>query len=149
MDTVIPMWFRGLEVTLLGFLFSFFYLKYGLLTVIVAHYLFDAFWTNSAYLLGQTTPFLFYSSIAVLALPLIFGIIAFIINRSDEERAMIWKLNKHQVYNIEILKTFLNDKNMLKNKNEEDLHKLKKGIISNGWDIAVVEMAFDDILKQT
>lgn len=145
---VFPMWFRGLEVTILGFFLSFIYLRYGIISVIVAHYVFDVFWTSSAYLLGQSTPYLFYSALSVLLLPLGFGIIAYIMNRPEQERAMTWRLTKHQIYNLGILKNFLLQERLLDAKNGKELTVLKKEIISHGWDIAVVELAFEDILTK-
>jgi len=145
---VFPMWFRGLEVTCLGLFLSFIYLKYGIIPVIVAHYLFDAFLGSSAYLLGHSNAYLFNGSIFILALPLIFGIIAYILNRPEDERNMTWKLSKHQRYNLEILKHYITNKGLLNNKSEDDLSQLKEEIMSHGWDIAVVEIALRDLKAQ-
>jgi hypothetical protein len=145
---VFPMWFRGLEVTCLGLFLSFIYLRYGIIPVIVAHYLFDVFWGSSAYLLGHSTGYLFTSSIFILSLPLIFGIIAYILNKPEDERDMTWKLTRHQLYNLEILKHYITDKQILSNKSQEELGQLKKEIMSHGWDIAVVEKVLKDIQSQ-
>lgn len=140
---VFPMWFRGVEVTCLGLFLSFVYLNFGIVPVIVGHYLFDVFWNCSEYLVGTSQPFYYFNSLGVLVLPLIFAFIAFIINRKEEVRPMRWHLNKHQLYNLEILKAFIRDK-------AEDFHgkdpeRIKEEISSHGWDVAVVEVALDDM----
>lgn len=139
---VFPMWFRGIEVTFLGFFLSFMFLRYGIIPVIVGHFLFDVFWQGSGYLLNPANNFYFYSSLSVLLVPLVLGIIAFLINRAQELKPMRWYLNRHQRYNLEILKTFLQvNREQFKNKSNEDI---KKEIASCGWDIAVIETALDD-----
>jgi len=142
---VFPMWFRGLEVTCLGLFLSWIYLRYGIICVIVAHYVFDVFWAGSSYLLGKSSPYLFYGTLTVLLLPFLLGVIAFLRNKKEEERDMAWRLTKHQRYNLNILKDYLKDKKLLVNKSEEELQALKKEIMSHGWDIAVVELAFNEI----
>jgi len=144
---VFPVWFRGLEVTCLGVFLVFIYLKFGFIPVIVGHYLFDAFWNSSGYIFGTSTPFYFYSSISVLLLPLGLGMIAFSLNKRQEEKALRWHLNKHQLYNLEVLKAFLNT-------NRDDLtgkspDQIKKEITVHGWDPAIVEVALEDFLRSS
>lgn len=139
---VFPMWFRGLEVTCLGLFLSFVYLRYGIIPVLVAHFLFDVFWSSSAYLLGQSTPYHFYSALGVLFLPILFAILAYVKNRPETERPLRWQLNRHQIYNLEVLKKFLKSTPHLKNKSKEEV---KEEIIAHGWDIAVVEIALKDL----
>ena len=139
---VFPMWFRGLEVSLLGILLAWIYLKYGIVPVIVAHYLFDVFWVSSSYLLGQSTPGLFLSCLATLLIPLAFGLAAAWVNRPEDERPLRWLLNKHQQFNLNVLRSFLAGNPGLR---EKSGGALKKEIISHGWDTAVVEIALDDI----
>jgi hypothetical protein len=139
---VFPMWFRGLEVTAMGLFLCFVYLRFGILATITAHYLFDVFWGSSAYLLGSAPAGMFYSSIAILLLPLVWAIAAYIINKPNEERPLRWKLSRHQVYNLEILKHYLKDKNLLASRTPE---QLKHEIASHGWDLAVVEIALEDL----
>ncbi|MCK5580421.1 MAG: CPBP family intramembrane metalloprotease [Candidatus Omnitrophica bacterium] len=141
---VFPMWFRGLEVTCLGLFLSFVYLRYGIIPVIIAHFLFDVFWSSAAYLLGTSPAYHFYSSLAVLLLPLAIGGIAYFMNRPVKERTLGWQLNKHQKYNLNILKEFLRNHHCLAN---ADPDEIKKEIISHGWDLAVVEMAIKDITE--
>jgi len=138
---VFPMWFRGIEVSCLGFFLSFVYLKYGLIPVIVAHYLFDVFWASSGYLFGQTQSFNFYSSLGVLFLPLSIAGVAFLFNKKENEQPMRWHLSKHQEFNLQVLKSFLkSQENRFKAKSKEEI---KKEIASHGWDIAVVEVALE------
>ena len=140
---VYPMWFRGVEVTILGFVFSFFYLQYGLIVVLVAHYLFDAFWSSSGYLLGShVQPIDFYGSLIVMLLPLFFALVAFYLNRPDVERVACWKLNKNQLFNLNILRAYLavNQESFSKKATQD----LREELASHGWDIAVVEEALKD-----
>jgi len=118
------------------------FLRFGIIPVIVGHYLFDAFWNSAGYIMGETEPLYFWSCLAVLLLPIILSIIAFIANRSDEPRPMRWRLNKHQIYNLGILKEYLHyHPEIFTNRSKSEL---KKEISSHGWDIAVVDMAIED-----
>jgi len=140
---VFPMWFRGIEVTCLGLFLSYIYLRHGIIAVITAHYLFDTFWHSAGYLLGHPKPFYFYSAVFILILPCLFGLIAFILNKPDDEQPMRWRLNKHQIFNLEILKTFLNThQKELTHKTPE---QIKQKIASHGWDMAVVERAVEEM----
>ncbi len=142
---VFPMWFRGLEVTCMGLFLSFVYLRYGIIAVITAHYLFDVFWGSSAYILGKSPASLFYGSWTILILPLIFAIISYLINKKVLERPLRWKLSVHQMFNLEILKEYLTRHNLLAQKPVE---QLKHEIASHGWDLAVVEIAIEDLTKK-
>ena len=141
---VYPMWFRGIEVSCLGFFLSYIFLRFGLIATITAHYLFDVFWGTSPYLLGKSDPSLFLSSLAVLLLPLAWAIAAYIRNQPSEERPLRWLLNKHQSFNLDVLKNYLRKDNTLLQKEEKDL---KKELVDHGWDLAVVEIALEDIKK--
>jgi len=141
---VYPMWFRGVEVTCLGLLLSFIYLRFGIIPVIVAHYLFDVFWSTSGYLLGKSIAFDYYSAIFVLAIPLIYAVIAFFLNRVEIEGKLEWRLNKHQLYNLQVLREYLHaHPELFKNKTKREL---KDEIILHGWDVAVVEIAFKEMV---
>ncbi|MCB9757426.1 MAG: CPBP family intramembrane metalloprotease [Candidatus Omnitrophica bacterium] len=142
---VFPMWFRGLEVTCLGLFLSYIYLRFGILAVITTHYLFDVFWGSSAYLLGKAPATQFYGSLIVLSLPMLWAIIAFFINKEVIARQLCWKLNVHQLFNLKILKEYLKNTNLL---NEKPADQLKHEIANHGWDLAVVEMAIDDLTKK-
>ena len=80
----------------------------------------------------------------MLLLPLAIGGIAYFMNRPVKERTLGWQLNKHQKYNLNILKEFLRNHHCLAN---ADPDEIKKEIISHGWDLAVVEMAIKDITE--
>lgn len=144
---IFPVWFRGLEVTCLGLFISYIYLTFGIIPVIVGHFLFDAFWNSAGYIFGTSMPFYFYTAIAVLLLPLGLGIIAFIMNRKEEDKPLRWRLNKHQLYNLEILKAFLDaNRDTFAHKSQD---QMKKEIAAHGWDPAVVEVALEDFLGRS
>ncbi len=138
---VYPRWFRGIEVSLLGLFLSFIYLRFGIIPVIVGHYLFDVFWNSAEYFIGTTKSFYFIGALSLILLPGIIALIAFVINKPEDMKPMRWKLSKHQKYNLRILRTFLDvHKDEFKNMNKEDI---KKEISSHGWDTAVVDMALE------
>lgn len=139
---IFPTWFRGIEVSLLGIIFCFFYFRYGIICVLTAHFVFDVFWNVSAFIVGKTSFFNFSSSIFVLLIPLIYGLIAFLLNRPEQERKLCWKLNKHQLFNLDIIQNYLTqNKDQLQNKSYDDLKDL---FTSRNWDIAVVETALEN-----
>ena len=137
---VFPMWFRGIEVTCLGLFLSWVYMNYGIIPVLVAHYAFDVFWSSASYLLGTTHPFYFYSSLGVLLLPLAISLAAFVVNKPQEQKQLRWKLNKHQVFNLGVLTNYVKNEQKLHNKTKAEL---RNEFIAHGWDIAVVETAFE------
>ena len=139
---VFPMWFRGIEVTCLGLFLSWVYLRLGIIPVIVGHYLFDVFWNCAEYMLGITNPFYFLSSLFILLLPCLWAIVAFILNKKVELRAMRWRLTKHQLYNLEVLKTFFHQHP--EEIRQKKLQQIVDEISSHGWDPAVVEAALED-----
>jgi hypothetical protein len=140
---VFPMWFRGIEVTLLGFFLSFIYLNFGLIPVITAHYLFDVFWHTSEHIFGHSTPYYTVSSLFVLGLPLLLGVVAWIVNKSTTERPMRWQLNQHQEFNLNLLKDYLrHHPEILAKRSYEEV---KKEIINHGWDVAVVDIALEEL----
>lgn len=143
---VFPMWFRGVEVTFLGFFMAFMYLRYGIIPVIIGHFLFDAFWRSSGHLLGSNYNSDFYSAVFVLSLPLIWAVVAWIKNEKVEEKSLSWKLSKKQLFNLEILKYYLiHHKEWLENKAKA---QAIDDIASNGWDIAVVEIALEEFYPE-
>jgi hypothetical protein len=139
---IFPMWFRGIEVSCLGILLGISYYYFGIIPVIVGHYLLDVFWNTAGYLFGQTTPFYFWSSLVVLALPAVFAFIAFAVNKQAVLKELKWHLTNHQLFNLKVLKSFLKEQpQMLKRSNDE----LVKEIVSHGWDPAVVETAANEL----
>jgi len=141
---VFPMWFRGVEVTVLGLFLSFIYLRHGIVPVIIGHYLFDVFWSSLGYLLGKTSPLNLYGAILALLLPLLYALLSFVLSRSNKEKELTWKMNQHQLYNLEILKSYLQQID----EKERRRADLRKEIIAHGWDIAVVETAIEEIKKR-
>ncbi|MBI5024632.1 MAG: CPBP family intramembrane metalloprotease [Candidatus Omnitrophica bacterium] len=139
---VFPMWFRGVEVTCLGLFLSWAYLRFGIIPVIVGHYLFDVFWNCAEYIFGVTNPFYFASSLLILLLPCLWAVVVFILNKKVELRPMRWRMTKHQFYNLEVLKTFF------RQHPEETCGKPPQQIVDeisgHGWDPAVVEAALED-----
>ena len=86
-----------------------------------------------------------YSTVFILLLPLGLALTAFFLNKKKEESALRWNLNKHQLYNLEVLKTFLNaNKDRFSRKSKE---QIKKEITPHGWDPAIVEVASEDFLR--
>jgi hypothetical protein len=141
---VFPTWFRGMEVTILGVFLSVVYLRCGIIVVLVAHYLFDVFWASSGCLLGHVKPLYFYSSLGVLLLPLLWGVIAFIRNKPETERSMDLTLSPHQSFNRQILETFVAQK-----RNEGvGLAALKEECFRHGWDPVVVREVFSRLADQ-
>ena len=138
---VFPIWFRGIEVGILGIFYGFILLRYGIIPLLVAHYLFDVYWESSAFIFGKSSAYLFISSITVLLIPLFFAIIAFIKNASSEERKIESVLDIHQKYNLEVLLSFLSQKR----KGESSFDEIKNELISHGWDKVIVELAIKKV----
>ncbi len=140
---VFPMWFRGIEVTCLGIFLSWVYLRYGIIPVVVGHYLFDVFWHCAEYILGVSSPVYFLSSSLVMGLPIVLAAIFWLVNKNVMVKPMRWHLNKHQLYNLEILKVFL--KNYREEFRHQSLSEIQLELSSHGWDMAVVETAMEDL----
>lgn len=139
---VYPMWFRGIEVSILGFFMAGIYLNFGIIPVLIAHFLFNAFWNSAGFLLGTTQPFYFYSTLIILLLPALWGLAAFIQNKHAQEKPMDWHLTKAQLFNLDILISYLKQHPELA---AQDKAVLIKKISSKGWDIAVVEKAVENV----
>ena len=142
---VYPMWFRGLEVGSMGLFLSIIYLRYGIIPTLVAHFVFDVFWFSSGFLFGQSDTFRFLSSIVVLCLPLVWALVALWANQLETERPLAWNLNKHQRFNLQVLKVYLDNRLHQGNANLKDL---KNELIQHHWDVAVVDAAIKE-LSQT
>ncbi|RJP29620.1 MAG: CPBP family intramembrane metalloprotease [Candidatus Omnitrophota bacterium] len=132
---IFPVWFRGIEVTIIGLFLGFVYVRYGLLTVIIAHYLIDVFFGVSAYILGRSSFLLAASSVFVLAIPFIFALAAFIFNRNAEEKNIELALDKIQSYNLGILVTYISRK---KHDGVSEA-RIKDELLENNWDSDIVE----------
>jgi len=135
---IYPMWFRGVEVTCIGIIMGTFYLRYGLICAIAAHFLIDAFLSNLPYLLNQRASFDFYSALAVIALPLLLGFISFIFNKNTQEKPLSMRFNPQQQFNFSLLQE------LCASKNPEELIVLKKDLQRHGWDAAIIQRVFDE-----
>ncbi len=140
---IFPVWFRGIEVSLLGLVFGFAFIKFGFITVVTAHYLFDVFWGTATYIFGHSSPYLFFSSLAILGIPLVFAAVAFFANKEDKEKEIRVGLDNTQKYNLGVLVVFIS---VQKNKGF-DAATIKKGLLSHNWDIDLVELAIEEVFK--
>lgn len=140
---VFPVWFRIIEISILGCILGTIFLRFGIIPLITAHYLFDVFWGVSAYILGHTTPYLFSGSIIILSIPAIFAAAAFIKNKNDTEKDISILLTPQQTYNLQILKAFV----LLKKSQGISLNALRKELINNHWDILLIDTALKEVYK--
>lgn len=138
---IFPVWFRIIEITLIGLLLGFIFVRYGIIPVIVAHYLFDVFWSSSAFILGRSNPGLFLSSLLILAAPLLFAAAAYIINRKKEEKEIELMLDKAQLFNLEVLKAYI----LLKKDRGSSAASIREELVSHNWDVALVDLALKQI----
>jgi len=138
---IFPTWFRTIEVSLIGLLYGLIFIRYGLLPLIVAHYLFDVFWGVAAYILGHSNAYLYTSSMFVLLIPLIFACIAFFLNKTDKERQVSLLLNPVEKYNLNILIAFLTAKKAKWSSPEE----IKNELIIHNWDPVLVDLALKEV----
>ncbi len=140
---VFPVWFRGIEVSTLGLLYGFIFIKYGLIPLLVSHYLFDVFWGVAAYLLGHTTTYLFTSSLLIFAIPFIFACIAYFMNKDEREKDISILLNNEQRYNLGILLTYIRAR-----KSEGyGASAIKNELIKNNWDAELVALAIGEVFN--
>lgn len=137
---IFPVWFRGIEVTIIGFGYGFIFLRYGIIPLIVAHYLFDVYWGVSPYILGKSTPGLLYGSLFVLALPLVFGALAFLKNGSEREREPELPLDAAQKFNLGVLAAFIRGEKGRGRAAEQ----IREELLRNHWDVMVVDKALAD-----
>jgi hypothetical protein len=135
---IYPMWFRGVEVTCIGIIMGTFYLRFGLVCVITAHYLIDAFLTSLPYLLNPHGSFNFYSTLAVIALPVTFALIAMIFNKNTQEKPLSIRFNPQQQFNYSLLQE------LCRSKTPEQLITLKKDLQRHGWDAAIIDRVFNE-----
>ncbi|MDD5500402.1 MAG: type II CAAX endopeptidase family protein [Candidatus Omnitrophica bacterium] len=134
---IFPVWFRIIEVSLIGIIYGAVFMRFGIIPLLVAHYLFDVFWCSAAYLLGKSGNGLFLSSLALIAVPAAVAAAAFIFNLKKEERPLEGTLNKIQLYNLEILSVFV------KTKKADGLsaEDIRRELIAHNWDHILIELA--------
>lgn len=138
---IFPVWFRGVEVTIIGLFLGFIFLRFGLIVVLIAHYLFDVFWGVATYIFGISPPLLFYGSVFMLALPLIFALIIYFINKEDKEEPIKILLDNNQKYNLEILVNFI----ILKKSQGSDPRELEKELVRHNWDPDLVKLSMEKV----
>lgn len=140
---IFPVWFRGIEVGVIGIIYGVIFLRYGVMPLLVAHYLFDVYWSIAAYVLGTSTPFLFYGSAAIFVLPLVIGLFAYWRNKSEDERPLTLAFNRTEHYNIGVLMAFVRQK-----KQEGVLSlQVRQELIDHNWDVELVDSAIKDVFK--
>jgi hypothetical protein len=137
---IFPVWFRGLEVSAIGLLYGFIFLRYGILPLIAAHYLFDVFWGVAPYILGRSTAYLFTGSLFLLALPLVLGGFAFFRNRDEKEREHEALLDESQKFNLSVLACYIRDRE----RQGASREAIRDELLRNHWDVTVVEEALSD-----
>ena len=142
---IFPVWFRGIEVSILGFFYGFIFIKYGVIPLIIAHYLFDVFWGVAAYILGRSLPDLFIGSIVLLALPLAFAVFSYLANRQEKEREIKLALDVNQEYNLNILVNFIS----FKKSQGYSAVSIKTELTEHGWDYTLVDLAVAEVFKTT
>ena len=109
---IYPMWFRGVEVTCIGMVMGTFYLRFGLVCVIAAHFLIDSFLTDLPYLLNPQASFDFYTALAVVPLPLLLAFVGLILNKNAQEKPLSIRFNPQQQFNYNLLKGGMLRKNL-------------------------------------
>ncbi len=134
---VFPVWFRIIEISLVGIFLGLVYLRFGLIAVLAAHYLFDVFLSTAAHLFGRSHPYLFISALAALLIPLVLAAAAFMLNRTEKERECGQMLSPAQKYNLRILEVFIADRKG----RGSDAGQLRKELLSNNWDPLLVDFA--------
>ncbi|MCK9594302.1 MAG: CPBP family intramembrane metalloprotease [Candidatus Omnitrophica bacterium] len=138
---IFPVWFRGIEVTLIGLFLGFIFIKYGLIPLIVAHYLFDVFWAAAAYILGKSPGYLFWGSLTLMLIPLGFAVIAYLLNRPEKAQEIRLALNANQRYNLTVLAVFISRKK----EQGMELRQIEAELVGHGWDPGLVEIAMSQI----
>jgi hypothetical protein len=136
---IYPMWFRGVEVTCIGIVMGIFYLRFGLMCVIAAHFLIDAFLSSLPYLLNPRASFDFYSALAVVSLPLLLALVALVFNRGAQEKPLSIRFNGQQQFNYSLLR------DLCRSKTPEELIVLKKDLQRHGWDAAIIQRVFEEL----
>jgi len=135
---IYPMWFRGVEVTCIGIIMGIFYLRYGIVCVIAAHFLIDSFLSSMPYLLNPKSSFDFYTALVVIGLPLLLALIALIFNKNTQEKPLSLRFNAQQQFNYNLLL------DLCRSKTPEELIALKKDLQRHGWDAAIIQRVYDE-----
>jgi hypothetical protein len=105
--------------------------------VIAAHFLIDSFLSSLPYLLKPHASVDFYSSLAVVGLPLFLAFIALIFNKGCAERPLSVRFNPQQQFNYNLLM------DLCRSKTPEEMTAFKKDLQRHGWDAAIIQRVFD------
>ena len=143
MYAIFPAWFRVVEITLIGIFYGVVFIRFGVIPLIVAHYLFDVFWCSAAYLLGHNRGGLFYSAIGLLALPVILAFVAYFLNHLQPDKPIREILNKTQRYNLDVLTVFVS----ARKSQGYQAELIKKELVDNGWDYLLVKLAVEAVFE--
>ena len=143
MYAIFPVWFRIIEVSLIGLIYGFIFIRFGIMPLIVAHYLFDVFWCSAPYLLGRSSWYLFYTSLGLLGIPLFLAVGAYFLNHSQQERPIQNVLDQIQTYNLGVLVTFISAKKA----QGCSFELISKELISHNWDHLLVDLAIKEVFK--
>ncbi|MFC1703923.1 type II CAAX prenyl endopeptidase Rce1 family protein [Candidatus Omnitrophota bacterium] len=138
---IFPVWFRGVEVTILGVLYGVIFLRYGIIPLLVSHYLFDVFWGVAGFIFGNTSVSLFSSSIFILSLPLLFAVIAFVMNKRVEDKKVEAILNPTQRYNVTILMHYIQESK----RKGVSAGAVREELIAHHWDRLLVDVAIERV----
>ena len=141
---IFPVWFRIIEVGLIGIFYGFIFIRFGIIPLIVAHYLFDVFWCSSAYLLGHSSGYLFYSSVGLLCIPLVLAASAYFLNRTMREKPARYILDKTQEYNLDVLIAFVS----VKRQQGCSPEAIKEELMRYNWDHLLVKLAVEKVFKK-
>ncbi len=142
---VFPVWFRALEVGTLGIIYGMIFVRYGLLPLVVAHYLFDVFWGVAGYLLGGTSALLFMSAALVLSIPLLLAIICFFLNQKEDykesQKSVKSKLTPAQEYNLGVLTAFI----AAQKSQGRSQQAIREELVAHEWDRDLVDLAMVEL----
>lgn len=84
---VFPVYVRGIELTIAGLIFGYFFIRFNIMTCIIAHYAIDAIFFAGPLLKSTNTYFIIsgYIVIALAAIPLILGLPGFFKAAEEKE----------------------------------------------------------------
>jgi len=143
MYAIFPVWFRIIEISLIGFFLGFIFLRFGIIALVVAHYLFNVFWCGAPYLLGRSSVYLFFGSICVLGIPLGFALVAYFLNKGEAQKPNQLSLDRNQKYNLSILVAFISAKRVEGCVPEA----LKEELVNHNWDKFLVDLAIKEVFN--
>jgi len=142
---IFPVWFRSIEVGILGLIYGFIFVRYGLLTLIVAHYLFDVFWGVAGYIFGETSALLFVTGAFVLSIPLLLAVVCYFMNQKEDykksQKSIRGKLTPIQQYNLGVLTAYM----YAKKSQGQSQQAIREELIAHEWDAELVDLALVEL----